>query len=70
MTDRLAGSAPFLRAFALVLGGHYLLRGALVDDARRPLARVHLRQVMAGVDGLCSAARDGAADLYALDLAS
>jgi hypothetical protein len=70
MTDRLAGSAPFLRAFALVLGGHYLLRGGLADEARRPLARFHLRQVMAGVDGLCSAARDGAADLYALDLAS
>ena len=33
MTDRLAGSVPYLRAFALVLGGHYLLRAASVDGA-------------------------------------
>jgi acyl-CoA dehydrogenase len=71
MTDRLAGSSPYLRAFALALGGHYLLRAALADatPGRRALARFHLRQLMA-VDALCAAAREGAESLYAFDLAS
>ena len=69
MTDRLAGSGPYLRAFALVLGGRYLLQAALADAGRRPLARFHIRQLMA-VEGLCAAAREGAESLYALDLAS
>ncbi|RED18317.1 acyl-CoA dehydrogenase [Pontivivens insulae] len=67
--DRFAGSVPFLRAFALVLGGHYLLRGAMVggDEDRIALARFHIRQVMPAAIGLCAAATEGAAPLYALD---
>ncbi|MEE9454763.1 MAG: acyl-CoA dehydrogenase [Paracoccaceae bacterium] len=70
MNDRFAGAAPFLRAFALTLGGHYLLKSALVDNSRTPHARFHIRQLMQGVDALCHAAREGAQDLYALDLAA
>ncbi|MEL6427344.1 MAG: acyl-CoA dehydrogenase, partial [Pseudomonadota bacterium] len=58
------------RAFALVLGGHYLLKGVLADPSdadRAALARVHIRQVMAIVPGLCAAAREAAEPLYALD---
>ncbi len=67
MNDRFAGAAPFLRAFALALGGHYLLKAAMVDASRMPLARFHIRQTMQQVDALCSAAREGAFGLYALD---
>ena len=65
MNDRAAGAQPYLRAFALVLGGHYLLKGAAIDDSRKPLADFHLRQPMAAVAGLCAAACQGAAPLYA-----
>ncbi|PCJ76235.1 MAG: acyl-CoA dehydrogenase [Rhodobacteraceae bacterium] len=67
MNDRFAGAAPYLRAFALALGGHYLLKAAMADAARMPLARFHIRQIMQQVDALCCAAREGAAGLYALD---
>ena len=65
MNDRAAGAQPYLRAFALVLGGHYLLKGAAIDDSRKPLADFHLRQPMAAVAGLCATACQGAAPLYA-----
>ncbi len=70
MNDRFAGAAPFLRAFSLTLGGHYLLKAALADPARLPLARFHIRQLMQEVDPLCHAAREGAGDLYAMDAAA
>ena len=69
MNARFAGATPFLRAFALSLGGHYLLKSALIDATRLPLARFHIRQRMQGVDALCHAAREGTQDLYALDSA-
>ena len=67
MNDRFAGSVPFLRAFALVLGGHYLLRGAMADAARLPLAAFHIRQLMPQAAALCEAVVQGAEPLYALD---
>ncbi len=68
MNDRFAGAAPFLRAYGLALTGHYLLKSALADPSRMPLARFHIRQMMQQVDALCSAAREGATPLYALDM--
>jgi acyl-CoA dehydrogenase len=68
--DRYAGAVPYLRAFALTLGGHYLLRGAQGGAARAALAEFHLRQMLPQVGGLLAAAREGAEGLYALDLAS
>lgn len=68
MNDRFAGGAPFLRAFGLTLGGHYLLKAAMVDSARMPLARFHIRQTMQQVDALCHAAREGASSLYTMDV--
>jgi hypothetical protein len=67
--DRFAGAVPYLRAFALALGGHYLTRAALAegDAARGALADVHLGRVLPQVDALCAAACEGAAGLYALD---
>ncbi len=65
--DRFAGAAPYLRAFALTLGGHYLLRAALADPGREPLALFHLRQMLPQVAALCAAATEGAAPLYAIE---
>ncbi len=62
---RFAGATQYLRAFALALGGHYLLKAALKDPSRLPLARFHIRQLMQMVDPLCSAAREGDSVLYA-----
>lgn len=69
LNDRFAGATPYLRAFALALGGHYLLKAALKDESRLPLARFHIRQLMQVVDALCSAAREGDSPLYADPLA-
>ncbi len=69
LNDRFAGAVPYLRAFALTLGGHYLLRAAQADGARMPLAAFHIRQLMAQVGPLCEAACEGAAPLYADPLA-
>ncbi len=69
LNDRFAGSSPFLRAFGLTLGAHYLMKGALADGsaARMALARFMIRQLLPQVPGLCQTAREGADDLYALD---
>lgn len=66
INDRFAGAAPYLRAWALLLGGHYHLKAA-GDAARLPLAAFHIRQIMAEIPGLLTAATEGAAPLYALD---
>jgi len=72
--DRFAGAAPYLGAFARVLGAHFHLRAAMAgDDARAALARVYLRRVLPAHAPLLAEAGEGGADLYALspeDLAS
>ncbi|MEO0388166.1 MAG: acyl-CoA dehydrogenase [Pseudomonadota bacterium] len=69
LQDRFAGAQPYLRAFGLVLGGHYLLKAALADSGaeRRPLAQFMIRQILPEVQALAAAAQAGAGDLYALD---
>ncbi|MEL7216162.1 MAG: acyl-CoA dehydrogenase [Pseudomonadota bacterium] len=70
MNDRFAGGVPYLRAFALVLGGHYALKALLAqpeDAARKAQAVFFIRQIVPGVAVLCAAATEGAAPLYALD---
>ena len=68
INDRFAGATPFLKAFGLTLGGHYLLKAALGGDpARMTLARFAIRQLLPEVAALCAAASEPAADLYALD---
>jgi alkylation response protein AidB-like acyl-CoA dehydrogenase len=66
MEDRFAGSVPYLRAFARVLGGHLHLRAALADAARLPLARVAIRRLMPEYIGLLAQAREGADGLFAV----
>lgn len=66
LNDRFAGSAAYLRAWALLLGGHYLLKAAVKDAKRLPLARYHIRHLMPQIGGLLASATAGAEDLYAL----
>ncbi len=71
MNDRMAGATPFLRAWALVLGGHYLLKGALPEGGSGPrteIARFFIRQQMIHYDALCSQAREGQESLYSLGI--
>jgi len=63
--DRFAGAVPYLRAFALALGGHYLARAAAADPARAPLAAFHAAHLLPEVAALCDAARSGAGAVYA-----
>ncbi len=68
MNARFAGSVPFLRAFARVLGGYYHLRAAVADPdgARARLARFYILRMLPEHHGLLTHARAGAKDLYAL----
>jgi acyl-CoA dehydrogenase len=69
MNNRFAGATPYLRAFALVLGGHYLLKAALAEGSAGPrteLARFFIRQPMIQYDALLSQARESQRSLYAL----
>ena len=67
INDRFAGAVPYLRAWGLLLGGHYLLKAADADAARTPLAAFHIAQQMPQISALLAAATAGAAQLYALD---
>ena len=60
VTDRFAGAAPFLRAFARVLGGHFHLAAAMAgDEGRKRLARFYIERLLPEHVGLLAAARAG-----------
>ncbi|MHA6346559.1 acyl-CoA dehydrogenase [Roseivivax sp. CAU 1761] len=68
LNARFAGSAPFLKGFARVLGGHYHLAAARVDPAgaRARLARFYITRLLPEHGGLLAQARAGKDDLYAI----
>ena len=67
LTDRFAGAAPYLRAFALILGADAHLRAAhATGGARTALARVAIRRLLPEHTALLAEAREGADQLYAL----
>lgn len=71
MTDRFAGSVPFLRAFARILGGYYHLRASLsegYEGSRTKTARFYVKSMLPEYTGLLEQACQGSADLYALSL--
>jgi acyl-CoA dehydrogenase len=71
MQDRFAGAVPYLRAFALVLGGHYHLRAAHAEGGNGPrtrLAAIFISRLMPEYAGLLAHLREGAGGLYALTL--
>jgi alkylation response protein AidB-like acyl-CoA dehydrogenase len=68
MTMRAAGSVPFLRAFARVLGGHYHLKAALAEGGEGPrvkLARFYMNRLLPEHALLLQQAMAGSEDLYA-----
>jgi hypothetical protein len=69
MQDRFAGAAPYLRAFARVLGAHYHLRAAIAGgegSARAKLAAVYIRRLLPQYAAALAEAKDGAQPLYDL----
>ncbi|MDO6521665.1 acyl-CoA dehydrogenase [Shimia thalassica] len=69
MNDRFAGSVPFLKGFARVLGAHFHLRAAMGEGeygARTKLARFYITRLLPEHGGLLAHAVRGAEDLYAL----
>lgn len=67
LNDRFAGAAPYLRAWGLLLGGHYLLKAAEANASHTPLATFHVTQMLPQIPALLAAATAGAGQLYALD---
>ncbi len=66
---RFAGAAPYLEAFALVLGAHYHLASAVAEGGsggRSALARFHITRLLPAHAGLLEQARAGRDGLYAL----
>lgn len=69
INDRFAVSVPYLRAFALILGGHYHLKAAIHDkegSTRKALARIMIKRVLPEYHALLAQLPLGADDLYAL----
>ncbi|MEO9895011.1 MAG: acyl-CoA dehydrogenase [Paracoccaceae bacterium] len=68
LQERFAGSVPFLRAFARVLGGHMHLKAAMSDRGgpRESLARFYIQRLMPEHASLLAHAQAGSADLFAL----
>jgi len=69
MNMRFAGSVPYLRAFARVLGGYFHLRAALAEGGTGPrskLARFYILRLLPEHEGLLAHATAGADDLFAL----
>ncbi|MBL9051884.1 MAG: acyl-CoA dehydrogenase [Tabrizicola sp.] len=64
--DRFAGAVPYLRAYALVLGGQAHLKAAAIDPARTPLARLMIRRLLPEHGALLAQALEGASGLYDL----
>src|SRR5690606_13029397 len=66
MPDRFAGAAPYLSAFARVLGAHYHLRAA-TGGGSKALARLYITRILPQYAADLAAARAGLAELEALD---
>jgi alkylation response protein AidB-like acyl-CoA dehydrogenase len=69
MSDRFAGAVPYLRAFALVLGGHAHLQAAMAEaeeGARTRLARFYIKRLLPEHAALIQHVREGSAELFAV----
>ncbi|WP_299352513.1 acyl-CoA dehydrogenase [uncultured Shimia sp.] len=71
MNNRFAGSVPFLKGFARVLGAHYHLKAAMGEDdygARSRLARFYITRMLPEHSGLLAHSVRGAEDLYSISV--
>jgi hypothetical protein len=68
MNDRFAGAVPYLRGFALILGGYFHLKAALAapDGAAERLARFYIQRLLPDHAGQLAHARAGAKGLMAV----
>ena len=69
LNQRFAGSVPFLKAFARVLGGHFHLSAAIAEKGEGPrsnLARFYIKRLLPEHLGLLAHATAGADELYAV----
>jgi hypothetical protein len=66
MDDRAAGAAPYLAAFARVLGAAYHLRAGARDEGRARLAAHAAPRLLAEAGAEMAKARSGAAALRAI----
>ena len=66
--DRFAGSVPYLRGFARVLGAHFHLKAALADPdgPHDRLAAFYIHRLLPEHHGLLAHARQGAEALFAI----
>ncbi|MEN8893767.1 acyl-CoA dehydrogenase [Planktotalea arctica] len=71
LNTRFAGAAPFLMAFARVLGGFAHLKAAMAEQgkgARTKLAKIYMTRLLPEHLGLLLEAQVGESDLYALSV--
>ena len=69
LNDRFAGSVPFLKGFARVLGAHFHLLAAEAEGGEGPrsnLARFYIKRMLPEYAGALAHAREGAEGVYAL----
>ena len=69
INDRFAGSVPYLRAYARVLGGYFHLKAAVADggdSARARLADFYINRLLPEHIALLTHVRQGAGGLYAI----
>ena len=69
LADRQAGAAEYLRSFAVVLGGHYLLRASLAREASpatRNLAEFYCGRILPAAITSATISKLGSRDLYAM----
>ncbi len=69
LNDRFAGSVPYLRAFARVLGGHYHLKSAIAEGGngvRSRLAEFYISRLLPEHIALLIHVRQGARALYSI----
>ena len=68
LQERFAGSVPYLRAFARVLGGHFHLMAAMAEPggAREKLARFYIQRLLPEHASLLAHAQAGSDDLFAI----
>ena len=70
LNERYAGASPFLDAFGYVLGGHYLLKSAVVsgDKERHILSEYYMNHIFPKSSMLLNSAMQGSRLLYAYKL--
>ncbi len=69
VNERFAGSVPYLRAFARVLGGHYHLKSAVAENGqggRSRLAEFYITRLLPEHSALLLHCQQGAKGLYAI----